>query len=292
MASGERNHIPLIVLTNDDGIESPGLRALARSVADLGELLIVAPSQQQTSMARALTGKSSARVRIYAVHHKQVTAYSVPTSPANAVRNALLVLAERAPDLVISGINYGENIGTGVTISGTVGAAIEAATLEIPALAVSAQTPVKYHRSHSKTVNFAVAAYFAREFAVRILKHGLPRGADLINLNVPTDATVSTSCRWTRVSRHSVFRSKVITTRRGKRIEGYELNVAQDIVEPDSDIYALLYDQCVSVTPVTVDLTARVAPRELERWSGVEDYSAVGAGAGAGRTVAKRASRR
>lgn len=292
MAGDERSHIPLIVLTNDDGIESPGLRALARAVADLGELLIVAPRQQQTSMARALMGKGSARERVYAVHHKRVTAYAVPTSPANAVRNAILVLAERTPDLVISGINYGENVGTGVTISGTVGAAIEAATLDVPALAVSAQTPVKYHRTHSKTVNFTMAAHFARRFALRMLNHGLPRGADLLNLNVPTDATEATRWRWTRISRHSVFRSKVITTRRGKRIEGYELNVAQDIVEPDSDIHVLLYDRCVSVTPVTVDLTAQVSPRELVRWGSVEDHSEVGAGAGAGRTVAKRARTR
>lgn len=283
---------PLILLTNDDGIESPGLRALARAVVDLGELLIVAPRQQQTSMGRALHGAGRERTRIYAVGHKRVRAYSVPTSPATAARNAILLLAERTPDLVISGINYGENIGTGVTISGTVGAAIEAATLEVPALAVSAQTDVKYHRSYSKSVNFSVAAQYAREFAVRVLEHGMPRGADLLNLNVPPQATVETGWRWTRVSRHSVFRSKVVTTRRGKRLEGYELNVAQDLVEPDSDIYVLYYDGVVSVTPMTVDLTARVQPEDLERWRADDNQSELRNGAAAGRTVAKRASRR
>lgn len=257
---------PLIILTNDDGIKSPGLRAVARAVDDLGELLIVAPRVQQTSMGRAFHGRGHARAVIYLVNRHRVRAFAVPASPAIAVRHAVLLLAERRPALLISGINYGENIGSGVTISGTVGAAIEAAALGVPAIATSVETAVKYHRSHSTTVDFSVAAQFTRKFAQWILERGVPSGVDVLNINVPVNARETTPWCWTRVSRHSYFRSQVAETRRGKRFTGYELNVDPDAVEQDSDIHALLYEHLVSVSPLTIDLTARVRAPKLERW--------------------------
>lgn len=257
---------PLIILTNDDGIRSPGLRAVARAVDDLGELLIVAPRAQQTSMGRAFHGRGHARPVMYLVNRHRLSAFAVPTSPAVTVRHALLLIAERQPALLISGINYGENIGSGVTISGTVGAALEAATLGVPAIAASVQTALKYHRSHSTAVDFSIAAQFTRMFAQRILERGMPRGVDVVNINVPAHAGESTPWRWTRVSRHSYFRSKVAETRRGKRFTGYELNVDSDSVERDSDIQAFLYEHVVSVSPLTIDLTARVRAPVLEHW--------------------------
>ena len=257
---------PLIVLTNDDGIESPGLRAVAHAVADLGELLIVAPRKQQTSMGRAFHGRGNARAFIYAVNRHQVRAFDVPTSPALSVRHAILLIAEREPALVISGINYGENIGSGVTISGTVGAALEAASLGVPAIAASVQTEIKYFRTHSPEIDFTVAAAFVRRFARRVLKRGMPPGVDMLNLNVPTGSNTRTPWCWTRISRFSYFRSTIKETRQGKRFAGLELNVEQGTVEPDSDVHALLYDRIVSVSPMTYDLTARVPARELKRW--------------------------
>lgn len=257
---------PLLALTNDDGIASPGLRAVARAVSDLGELLIVAPSHQQTSMARALHGTGNARRVAYALNRKRVRAFAVPTSPAVAVRHAVMLIAEREPALVISGINYGENIGSGVTISGTVGAALEAASLGIPALAVSVQTALKYHRTHSRSIDFTVAAHFARQFVVWVLERGMPRGVDILNVNVPAEATERTPWRWTRVARHSYFRSTVEKTRRGRRFSGYELNVGRGEVPRDTDIHALLFERVVSVSPMTFDLTAKVKPGELEQW--------------------------
>ncbi|MBI4788022.1 MAG: 5'/3'-nucleotidase SurE [Chloroflexi bacterium] len=257
---------PLIILTNDDGIQSPGLRAVAQAVADLGELLIVAPRRQQTSMARAFHGRGIARAIVYRVNRRAVRAYDVPTSPAVTVRHAILLLADRAPALVISGINYGENIGSGVTISGTVGAALEAASLGVPAIAASIQTELKYHRTHSTAIDFSIAAQSTREFARRVLTRGLPRGVDVLNVNVPAGSTKTTPWRWTRISRLSYFRSTVAETRRGKRFTGYELNVDRGLVELDSDIHALLYDRVVSVSPMTYDLTARVTARALNKW--------------------------
>jgi len=256
----------LIVLTNDDGIESPGLLALAREIMKIGEVLIVAPRHQQTSMGRAFAGSERTVPFDYQVDGERVRAFAVHATPAICVRNAVLILADREPDLLITGVNYGENIGNGVTISGTVCAAIEGASLGFPALAVSVETPPEFHRSHSNAIDFAVSAQWARKFASMLLKRGLPRGADLLNLNVPSDAKMSTAWRWTRVSRNPYFRSKVVETPRGKRIRGYEVNLDREIPERDSDVRVMILDRQVSVSPITIDLTARVSQPVLERW--------------------------
>ncbi len=257
---------PLIVLTNDDGIESPGLRAAVRAVLDLGELLVVAPREQQSSAGRAFYGRGRAHTVAYVVNRKHVRAFAVPASPAPTVRHAVLLLAGRKPALLISGINFGENVGNGVTISGTVGAAIEAANLGVPAMAVSLQTATEYHYTHSTAIDFSVAAHFTRQFARRVLARGLPPNMDVLNINVPQGARRSTPWRWTRVSRASYYRSRIEETRRGKRFTGYESNLDRESLERDSDIFALVFDRVVSLSPITFDLTARVTARELARW--------------------------
>src|SRR5690606_4004392 len=153
---------PLILFTNDDGISSPGLWAAASAFTDIADVLVVAPREQQSGMGRSLPVTSEGRI------HKQqmtfsgseYTVYAVDGTPAQAVQHGVIELADRLPALVVSGINYGENAGNGVTISGTVGAALEAASLSIPAIAVSQQTRHELHNSYSNEVDFAAAAYF------------------------------------------------------------------------------------------------------------------------------------
>jgi 5'-nucleotidase len=258
--------MPLIVLTNDDGIQSPGLHALARALLKLGDLLIVAPREQQTSMGRAFAGTGRVRQVNYRVDARRVRAYAVSATPAIAVRNAILLYADRAPALLVSGINYGENVANGITISGTVCAAIEGATLGIPSLAVSQATPVNYHRSYSDTIDFACAAHFAQLFARRILTRGMPHGADVVNLNVPEGASRKTPWRWTHVSRNNYFRSQVIKGKRGKFLRGYEVDIVDHVPEQDSDVRAVIVDRVVSLTPLTFDLTACVRAADLARW--------------------------
>ncbi len=260
-----KSKIPLIVLTNDDGIRSPGLLALARAMMELGEVLIVAPHDQQTSMGRAFVGSGHVRPVDYRVDGKRLCAFAVAATPAIAVRNALILYTPRPPALVVSGINYGENVASGVTISGTVCAAIEAATLGAPALAVSQATPPQYHRSHSDSIDFGIAAFFAQQFARRILARGMPRGADVVNVNVPKGATPQTPWRWTRVSRINYFRSRVVDGKRGKLLRGYEVNLDRQTPERDSDVRAVMLDRRVSVSALSFDLTARVSAAEKAR---------------------------
>ncbi|MDQ4077217.1 MAG: 5'/3'-nucleotidase SurE [Chloroflexota bacterium] len=259
MAQARPQERPLIFITNDDGIASPGLHAAMEAVAPLGNLLVVAPKHQQTGAGRSFP-PAKWEFEAYPLTLRdgtKVEAYALAGSPAQAVRGGLMLLSGRPPDLLVSGINYGENVGVGVTISGTVGAAIEGATLGVPSLAVSLETAIQHHLVHSEEVDFSVAAHFTHVFARMMLELSLPPHTDLLKLDIPADATLETPWRITRVSRQNYF-SSTIEERDGVRsFSGYERQVDLEILEEDSDIYAILVDGVISLTPMTIDLTAQ-----------------------------------
>lgn len=247
---------PLILICNDDGVRSPGLLAAATALRGLGEIMVVAPREQQSSSGRAFYwNKRPAQKKFIKIGRTKITAFAIDASPAVTMRYALLLAVPRKPSLVVSGINYGENLGNGLTISGTVGAAIEAAAEGIPSLAVSLETAKEFHMSHSAAISFETAAHWTRWMAERILAHSLPEKVPLVNVNVPSDATPETVWRVTRASRQAYFRSLVANG----RFVGYDVLVDMDSLERDSDIYAVRIDRVVSVTPLTYDLTAHVS---------------------------------
>jgi 5'-nucleotidase len=256
---------PLILVTNDDGINSPGLHALALAMADLGDLLIVAPSSQRTS-----AGRGYPPVVDKAIYPTEIplgegfhAAYKADVSPAQAVLVGALSLADRPIDLCVSGINYGENLGTGVTVSGTVGAAIEAACLGIPALAVSLETPKEFHYNHSSMIDFSAAAFFAHYFARRILTRGMMPQVDLLKIDVPATAAAHTPWKASRLSRQRYW--EAVNAGYGRLEEsviGYQVNINHGTLERDSDIYAFVNRE-VSVVPITIDLTAPVTLQDF-----------------------------
>lgn len=252
---------PLILLTNDDGVKSPGLLSAARALRGLGEIIVVAPREQRSSQGRSFTWKSRrAHKRIIRIGQSNIVAYGVDASPAVSVRYGLMLAVPRRPSLVVSGINYGENLGSGLTISGTIGAALEAAAEGVPALAVSLQTEPKYHTSHSLEIDFAGAAYWTRFMASLILSRQIS-DVPLVNVNVPRAANRQTPWRVTFASRQAYFRSIV----QAGRFVGYDVLVERESLEPESDIYALLVDEVVSITPLTYDLTAYSKLANLEQ---------------------------
>ncbi|MGC8781965.1 MAG: 5'/3'-nucleotidase SurE [Anaerolineae bacterium] len=263
---------PLILLTNDDGIRSPGLLAAAEAVCDLGELLIAAPVTQQTGMGRStppIANRAVTRERV-TVACREITAYSLTASPAQAVSYAVLVLAPRRPDLVISGINYGENPGTCVTASGTVGAALQAAEFGIPALAVSLETDKRYHYHHGHDVDWRVAGRVTREIAQAVLATQLPFDVDVLKIDVPADATAETPWRITRQSRqpyYRLFRPEGVEAdpQSGWVHLDYGVSIDWERLEPDSDIAAFARDRVISVTPLSHDMTSRVDFHVLEQ---------------------------
>jgi len=270
------NEPVLILVTNDDGIDSPGLHAAIEAVLDLGQVWAVAPRVQQSGVGRSFPkGPIHVEECLLPIGGVSVPCYALNGSPAQAVRHAVLRFLPRKPDLVISGINFGENVGGSATISGTVGAAIEAASLEIPALAASLETDPKYHFDLSDEVEFQIAGTFVRRFARWLLTHGMPPGVDILKVEVPCTATPETPWRMTRVSRQQYWVSPVTLAENGDReIRGYEKWIDRDKLEPDSDIYALSVDRVVAVSPLTIDLTAAVELNQLEaELSGVDGAS-------------------
>jgi 5'-nucleotidase len=251
---------PLILFTNDDGIASPGLWAAAEAFADFADLLVVAPREQQSGMGRSLPNASEGR--IYEQEHifgsgKQIV-YAVDGTPAQAVQHGVIELAPREPSLVVSGINYGDNTGNGVTISGTVGAALEAASLGIPAIAVSQQTPIDLHLTYAD-IDFSAAAYFTRLFGEWLLTNRRPDDVDVLKIDVPLGATTETEWRATRLSRRRVYwptRPERVALRDVGKL-GYELRNDPSTAEPDSDAHTILVDKLVSVTPMSLDMTSR-----------------------------------
>ncbi len=257
----------LILVTNDDGVHSPGLRAAVAAVLPLGDVVVVAPQEQQTSMSRSLPPTDGVlRPVALQVHGVDVPAYALRGSPAYAVIYGILWLArERRPDLVVSGINYGENLGSGTTISGTVGAAFQAAAMGVPGLAVSLETDPAYHFHHGET-DWHAAIHFTRYFAQRLLTRELPFDVDVLKVDVPQHATPDTPWRLTRQSRHAYYANFLSEVFQDGRLGGkidYHVGVQPDQVEPDSDIYAFLEERVVSVTPLSIDCTARVNFDEL-----------------------------
>lgn len=264
---------PLIFITNDDGIASPGLKAAARAVLGLGELLVVAPSIQQTAMGRSFRGRKDAVLEpiTFEVDGQALRAFHAEGSPATVVRHALQILCQdRLPDLLISGINYGENVGTSITASGTVGAAIEAASMGIPALAAALQVHPDDFLYHGEQ-NWGAAEFFLHLFAQKRLGATLPFDVDLIKIDVPDDATIDTPWRLSRLSRQRYFEMVLDSPSLESRIGDGRIIVGVDKanLEPGTDVHALTVDRVVAVTPLSLDATSRADFSLIEKALGI-----------------------
>jgi 5'-nucleotidase len=258
-----------ILLTNDDGIQSPGLWAAAEALSDLGYVTVAAPREQSTGTGRSLPSTSDGIIRaeVLRVCGKDWTVYAVGGTPAQAVLHGILEIMTRKPDLVVSGINYGENVATSITISGTVGAAMEAASQGIPALAASLETNTKFNFSYSKEVDFSSAAYFTAYFARKLLERKFPADVDFLKIDVPASATPQTDWQVTRLS-HQPYYIPIAPKRKSWEQNGRVSYKAEPILdeEPqDSDVYVMRVKRQVSVTPLSLDLTSRVDFSELDQ---------------------------
>lgn len=257
-----------ILLTNDDGIRSPGLWSAAAALSEIGYVHVAAPREQYSGAGRSMPSTSDGTIQTkqVTVNGKVWTVFSVGGTPAQTVQHAALEILPRKPDLVVSGINYGENVGNGVTVSGTVGAALEAASLGIPALAISLETELSHHLSYSTEVDFSAAAYFSRYFARLLLNRQMPEDVHVLKVDVPSDAKAETPWMVTRLSMQRYFEA-VKPDRHSwdhAGAVGYRLAEARFQAPEDSDVYALGVKRMVSVTPLSLDLTSRVKLDEME----------------------------
>ncbi|MDZ4159676.1 MAG: 5'/3'-nucleotidase SurE [Anaerolineaceae bacterium] len=263
-----------ILLTNDDGIQSPGLWAAAEALSTLGFVTVAAPREQASATGRSLPTTSDGRIHANTlpIGSQKWTVYAVGGTPAQVVLHTVLEIMPTPPDLVVSGINFGENVGHSVTISGTVGAALEAAAFGIPAMAVSLEVKNLEHIiSLSPEVDFSAAAHFTHYFAQRLLQQRMPDDVDVLKLDVPQGATLQTAWQMTRLARHRYY-IPIAPNRQSwdekAYIGGARPEIPKEGLVPGTDIHCLRVDQMVSVTPLSLDMTSRVELEDLERYLG------------------------
>jgi 5'-nucleotidase len=261
-------HQNQILLTNDDGIQSPGLWAAAETLSTLGFVNVAAPREQFSGAGRSLPLSSDGIITTHqmTVNGKDWRVYSVGGTPAQAVLHAIVEILDEKPRLVVSGINYGENIGSGITVSGTVGAALEAASMGLPALAVSLETPEEQQLSYSTAVDFSTAAYFTAYFARMMLEKKLPPDVHVLKVDVPAGATIQTPWEITRLGMQRYY--EVQPAQRASwdlpGPMGYFVKYDPLSDAPGTDVYAIQVKKVVSVTPLSLDMTSRVDLKELE----------------------------
>lgn len=239
-----------ILVTNDDGVNSEGIHALAAALRALGDVTVVAPASESSAIGHALT-----LIRPLRIECVKDGVYAVDGTPTDCVTLAFLKLFDREPDLVVSGINKGYNLGDDVTYSGTVAGALEAILLGVPGIAVSL-CRTRHH------YDFTHAAWAARIVAEHVLANGLPPRT-LLNVNVPPEpprgikVTVQARRKWYP----DVLEAD---DPRGRRY--YWIKEGRADWEPDEQSdYQAVRDGWVSVSPLQPDLTCRDTLRKLSR---------------------------
>ncbi len=256
-----------VLLTNDDGIQAAGLQALRRALLALEgiELDVIAPDSNRSATARSITTRSPLWVQ-EVEFEDGTTGYATEGTPVDCVRFADLGLLGRKPDLIVSGINHGSNLGDDVTYSGTVAAALEGIVLGLPAIAVSQQSPEREMDFRAgREFDFSHAAPFTAALVARIVEHGMPEGT-LINVNVPGGEPAG-----------------VEVTKLGKRLYDDELKLVEESEREGRKRYeiygfepsfedregtdlAAVHRGRIAVTPIHFDLTDHGGLEELGGW--------------------------
>lgn len=233
--------MPRILVTNDDGVHAEGIRALADALAPLGHVTIVAPVQEASAIGHALTLRRPLRIDQIAPD-----VYAVDGTPTDCVNIAITHVLKGKPDLIVSGINNGWNLGDDVTYSGTVSGALEGALLAIPSIAISAQRV-------NDDCDFAPSARAAAAIAAAVLERGLPKFT-LLNINVPYGSNkgfrVTVQARRNHVT--------VVSERIDPRQRAYYwIEEGENEWQPhDRSDYQAVRDGYISITPLQPDMTA------------------------------------
>jgi 5'-nucleotidase len=238
---------PLILITNDDGIQAKGITELIEGVRSLGRVVVVAPEGPRSGMSSAITAMNPVRMSLL---HKEpdLRVYSCSGTPVDCVKLGIHQVLDRKPDLVLSGINHGSNAAICVIYSGTMGAAIEGCILGIPSLGISLT-------DRASGADFSQAVWYGRYVAEKLLEEGLPRDVCL-NLNVPNVPEVKGLKLATQTMGHWTKEFKKARDASGYPVYWLSGEFAND--EPDneqSDEWALAQGYAALV-PVRIDLTA------------------------------------
>jgi len=247
----------MILLTNDDGIQAPGLHALYDAMKETDEVVVVAPESEMSAVGHAITLSDPLRVT-EVERNGGLFGYALNGTPADCVKLAVRSLLKKFPDMVISGINRGANTGTNIIYSGTVSAATEGTILGVPSIAVS--------RDNFVGPNFSVAASFTRKLARHVREKGLPPGT-LLNVNVPN------------LPREEIEGVDIVPQGKSRVVESFDKRMdprhhtyywqagEMVIIEEDrgKDCWAIRHKR-ISVTPIHFDLTDYQSLEVIRDW--------------------------
>ena len=243
-------------ISNDDGVTASGILAAKKAVEDLCDTCIVAPETQQSGIGHALTLYEPLRLNKHVLRDGSI-GYGISGTPTDAVTIGLFELLDEKPDIMISGINTGFNLGQAeLTTSGTLGAAIEAASFGIPSIAISqevARDDIKFENGEVE-IDFDFAGKMLKKLTKIVLKKGLPEGIDLFNVNIPSNP-VNEEFEVVKLGKRMY--TPVIDKRLDPRGKPYYW-INGDLYEgdgPGSDSYELRKEHKTTVTPLKIDLT-------------------------------------
>ncbi|RQD83490.1 MAG: 5'/3'-nucleotidase SurE [Methanocalculus sp. MSAO_Arc2] len=248
---------PTVLLTNDDGVSSGGLWAAYSALSEIAEVTVVAPATQQSAVGRSISIFEP--IRLHSVTINGFPAYAVDGKPTDAVIIGLYAL-ELNPDLVVSGINIGENLSfESIMTSGTAGAALEAANQGTPAVAFSLQVNdqgMKFDDPRSNMMDDDSIGHVVTDVCTRLFERGFPEGADILNVNIPSE--IRGGYEVTRLA-HSLFHTGVEKRLdpRGRPYYWIDGPLIED-AEEGTDVHAVRMGR-ISITPVTLDCTAPAA---------------------------------
>lgn len=251
-----------ILVSNDDGFFTDGIKALAGALERLGEVWVVAPDREQSASGHSLTLHRPIRAKPVSSNKRVFAVDGTPTDCVNVAINRLL---PGKPDIVVSGINRGANLGDDVTYSGTVAAALEAALLNVPAIAVSAV------ETENDEFRYEAAADFAAHLAEKVMRHKLDPGM-ILNVNVPSETPVGERrcvvCKMGKRVYDTVLEERIDP--RGRPYYWVGGASVKSQIDPDTDCEAA-FEKKISVTPIQLDMTKYSFLPKMSLW-GLEHW--------------------
>ncbi|EZH71456.1 stationary phase survival protein SurE [Aquimarina atlantica] len=252
---------PLILVTNDDGVTAPGIRALIDVMNEVGDVVVVAPDSPQSGMGHAITINSTLYCDPVVINNNAPQKeYSCSGTPVDCVKMASREILDRKPDLCVSGINHGSNSAINVIYSGTMSAAVEAGIEGIPAIGFSLL-------DYSMEANFEPSKKYVKIIVENVLKNGLPKGV-VLNVNIPKltqeDIKGIKICR--QANAHWVEEFDKRTNPMGREYYWLSGEFINEDKGEDTDEWALHHGY-ISIVPTQFDLTAHHFIQELNNWS-------------------------
>lgn len=248
-----------ILISNDDGINAIGIKALAIAMQELGDVYVIAPEQNQSATGHAVTMHTPLRCKKVDLLGEKINAWWVNGTPADCIKLGVESLMKERPDLIVSGINMGENLGTDVIYSGTVSAAVEGAIFGIPAIAFS-------YEDHNAT-DMTDVGIAAKEICKQILAHGIPKD-HIFNVNIPKLKSldeikgIKTCKLGIKIYKNNFEERKDPNGNKYYWLAGELVEMPEDV---DTDIFAIK-NKYISITPINIDLTDYQLLNKVKDW--------------------------